>query len=954
MAAVFALFVVIGAVYCAPLLPYLTRGLPYTHFPQPGYEVVERFPADYLQFYYHLWLLQDGLFGPTPLLRDPYEFAWDGPQPGWKTYFVPTSLLFVALSPFGTYVAYNGFVLLSFGLSGLAMLLLAREVAGPGLPAVLAGVVFALAPYRYAVLLGGHPAGSSFYLVPLVFLGIELTIRTGSRAWSLTAGAATVSVALVEPHYLYFLGLVLPAFVFVRMLPPLPDLGLPPATLAEAAPRQALRRGAPALAVLAAATLAPLSGRGLRGWLWVIPVWAVAFTLLGVLWIASGLLLAGLRDAPLGDSLRTGLLCLVPLGLLVLSPARLRWDLPKLTTGLVLLAIGLVVLGHVWVLWRHPRGRERLASAGRALRPFWPFVLLGLAAAAVMLWLRHTALDSVAQTGRSLREIALYSPSAWDWLVRFNESAGRSIYPGVVAVGLLLIGLVGRTWSRGHAARRWVGFLVVLFVLAEILTLGANAAPLPLYQWLYNLVPFWSFVRQTSKFQVLAFLALALLAAIGLRALTAPPGPRRRARLGLAVGVIVLVVADYWPARPVGVSLLPTQNPVYDALRQADGGRVLYVPIWPGDSSWSSVYEFMATLTRRPMINGYSPVVSRRYVDEVYWPLDHVNRGELTAREYERLRALGVRYLVVDRGAFPPKVSPFNIGFTLNRLRASPYVDLLIEASPVWLFALRETPRPSPDGLPTTPYGIFFEAERLPRRVGRLVDEPLASWGRAVGVVDPAGSDRRGYLVLGAKAGFPRGAFRMIFRLRGRGPADGLVARIEAVADHGGRVLASRPLAGRDLSGQYEDHAISFALDRPEWVEFRVYWDGRGDLAVDYLYGLFADQSDPPRVFRNDDFAFGHGPYRRFPPGEYLLRFRTRVDQRVDAPIVRFSVVTAHERAPLATRVVRGTDLEVAGVYQEITLPIRVDQLRVLEILIDFLTTGLSVDQITVVSRGES
>ncbi|MGH7322551.1 MAG: hypothetical protein ACRELA_23415, partial [Candidatus Rokuibacteriota bacterium] len=739
--AVFALFVVIGAVYCAPLLPYLTRGLPYTHFPQPGYEVVERFPADYLQLYYHLWLLQDGLFGPTPLLRDPYEFAWGGPQPGWKTYFVPTSLIFVALSAFGTFVAYNGFVLLSFGLAGLAMVLLAREILGPGLPAVLAGVVFALAPYRYAVLLGGHPAGSSFYLVPLVFWTLERTLRTGSRGWSLAAGAAMVSIALVEPHYLYFLGLILAPFLLVRMLPALRDLGLPPAKLAEAAPRQALRRGVPALAVLAAATLAPFSGRGLRGWLWVIPVWGGAFALLGVLWIASGLLLARLREASLADSLRTGLLCLSPLALVALSPARLRWDLPKLTTGLVLLAMGLIVLGHLCALWRSPRGRKQLAAAGRALLVFWPFVLLMLGATGVMLWLRHTALESVAQTGRSLREIALFSPSAQDWLVRFNESAGRSIYPGVVAVGLLLIGLVGRAWPREHAARRWVGFLVVLFVLAEVLTLGANAAPVPLYRWLYDLVPYWGFVRQTSKFQVLAFLALALLAAIGLRALTALPGPRRRARLGLAAGVIVLVVADYWPARPVGVSLLPTRNPVYDVLRQADGGRVLYVPIWPGDSSWSSVYEFMATVTRRPMINGYSPVVSRRYVDEVYWPLDHVNRGELTEREYERLRALGVRYLVVDRGAFPPKVSPFNIGFTLNRLRASPYVDLLIEANPVWLFALRETPRPSPNGLPTTPYGVFFEAERLPRRVGQLVDEPQASWGRAVRAVDPTGSD---------------------------------------------------------------------------------------------------------------------------------------------------------------------------------------------------------------------
>jgi hypothetical protein len=351
------------------------------------------------------------------------------------------------------------------------------------------------------------------------------------------------------------------------------------------------------------------------------------------------------------------------------------------------------------------------------------------------------------------------------------------------------------------------------------------------------------------------------------------------------------------------------------------------------------------------MVNGYSPVVSRRYVDEVYWPLDHLNRGEVTEREYERLRALDVRFLVVDRGAFPPQVNPFGVGFTLNRLRASPYVDLLMEHSPLWLFAVRQTPLAGRSAMPTTPHGLFLEAERLPRRTGTVVEDPEASWGRAVRVGGGDGAREPAYLLVGARVGLPRGSFRLIFRLSGGAPGDRPVARLEVAADGGRRLLASRLVAGSALSRHWGDHLLEFALERPEWVEIRVRWEGHGDLGLDYVYGTFADQEDPPRLFRNDDFAFGHGPYRRFPPGVYELRFHSRVDARLDRPVLGFTVATAHERRPLASRVVRGTELSRAGVYEDVTLPLTVERLSVLEILIDFLVKGLSVDQITVVRR---
>src|SRR5262249_60480036 len=57
-------------------------------------------------------------------------------------------------------------------------------------------------------------------------------------------------------------------------------------------------------------------------------------------------------------------------------------------------------------------------------------------------------------------------------------------------------------------------------------------------------------------------------------------------------------------------------NPVYGLL-QTEARRVLYLPIWPGDSAWSSIYLYNVTRTRVPMLNGHFPLLPRRDVTAV-------------------------------------------------------------------------------------------------------------------------------------------------------------------------------------------------------------------------------------------------------------------------------------------------------------------------------------------------
>ncbi len=133
-------------------------------------------PGDHLQTYYWFWLLSDNLFGNSSLLTNPYEFNGPfGPMSAVYANF-PFSLLYIILLPLGPIGAYNGLILLSFLLSGSAMFLLARTWTKDSWASLLAGLIFAVVPYRVSHIAGGQLFGYVIFLLPLCLYFVELTL----------------------------------------------------------------------------------------------------------------------------------------------------------------------------------------------------------------------------------------------------------------------------------------------------------------------------------------------------------------------------------------------------------------------------------------------------------------------------------------------------------------------------------------------------------------------------------------------------------------------------------------------------------------------------------------------------------------------------------------------------------------------------------------------------------
>ena len=154
-----------------------------------------------------------------------------------------------------------------------------------------------------------------------------------------------------------------------------------------------------------------------------------------------------------------------------------------------------------------------------------------------------------------------------------NETADAFLFPGVLPIVLAIAAVAGR-----RAATRTTIFYAVLTLLGLWLAIGP---PLGLWQFIYW-IPGLNFIRECSRFTILAMLGLAVLAGFGAERLARRLAPARAGIVAAVLGVALLAefaafplatseyrggdipAADRWLATqpgPFAVAEVPLPNP---------------------------------------------------------------------------------------------------------------------------------------------------------------------------------------------------------------------------------------------------------------------------------------------------------------------------------------------------------------------------------------------------------
>lgn len=415
----------------------------------------------------------------------------------------------------------------------------------------------------------------------------------------------------------------------------------------------------------------------------------------------------------------------------------------------------------------------------RAYRPLAVALLPTVGLVALTFYLRSLLQDkldtSTMAAGRSLAEVALFSPHAPGFLRWHTPPITNQIYVGLALVALLGAGAwaVAMAWrAQPRAWRRPVLMVVVLALLfvVAVLALGPHG-PLEgaAFRALRILIPPYAMIRQPAKIFCVLPTLLAMALGIGLGALVL-----RRASRGWRVGVLVVaagaMILDARLQIRAGLCRLPATDAAYAAVAQDAAAsrlpaRALAVTLWPGDSHYTSLYQHLASRHRVRLVNGYSPVVSVEYLAFIR-RFASINSGWLTSEQVDELLQRGVAYVVVHEDIYPETTGPFPVASALEALLSHPRLRLLKQSGPIWAFRLLSTPEPhAPVSLVGTRFPARrWEAEAVVHTNAVRASDPAAGGLAALQLRAPDGT-----MTARSDGVVPAPGLRYLLRVRGPG-----------------------------------------------------------------------------------------------------------------------------------------------------------------------------------------
>jgi hypothetical protein len=215
-----------------PLVINLSESIPFNYRFHGQYNLtsrdfLENFDTDALHSYSIMWSFANNGFDISKLTVHSLGFSIGDYRRELGLRWFPFSLFFLFARIFDGYVvAYNVIMLLSFPLSAAGMYLLSLQISKNEKISILAGILYAIAPFRVAQLSVGHMEGVVCALLPFIFYFIERAYSEMNKKYSLAAGFIILLVTFSEWHFTYYLIMFIPILLFFKFIEYLSKAGI--------------------------------------------------------------------------------------------------------------------------------------------------------------------------------------------------------------------------------------------------------------------------------------------------------------------------------------------------------------------------------------------------------------------------------------------------------------------------------------------------------------------------------------------------------------------------------------------------------------------------------------------------------------------------------------------------------------------------------------------------------
>lgn len=855
-----------------PLVKSFTKAIPWTAFREDISWSLLNHPGDHLQVFYFFWLVKQNLLGLIPFNANPYEFNMLGGQTAGNDGLTTAPLAFISFvfSPLGDVTAYNCTVISSYVLAGVFMYLLARMITKFMPVALLVAVMFTFIPLRINGVGGGNQYGFVLFMYPMIFYFMEKCIRDKKSLYAILAGLGIVGLSFNEPHLIYYLYFCLAGYLpirFISLLPANKSLNFfspPEFRLGQVLSWPSwlsllIIYGGGAAIVVYAHRIIPLRGNEAffsNSFCLMLAYYPFILLFFSLMLASIFCHLSDTISHSQGLAIEAG--SMLPLYLfLPMALFQYRGNLE--TAELINYSILAVLLLKLWLLKPHLRKIVyylwEQTKAMRSLIFIFSPAILAMVGNAVMTVInkKNSIAPSTESGGRTLADVRLFSASLQD-LFHPTSSVYIGFLPIAFGVVFLCYLLYKAVWIRKKVENPSFGspmyyFLAVVLLVSHVLAMGLAIGNRSLYILFFNYVPFFNVPRISDRILCVTIFVLACITAGAGNALFR----LFQGRIWtfccslLFLVLTVMQLKSYSINVPMALTDLQPIEDGYQYIKDNIGDDVLLeLPLWPGDSHQSSVYEYYITLDKIKRLNGYTPLVSREYIKSVFDPLHSLDRGFLDQKQYDLLRKLKVKFITVHEHSdiFTSKVSPFSPLTTVRRLRMSPYLeyvgpwDIVNEKynklhERLSVFRVK-------DGVYSGKANDFYVMPTIYRAGGLLrqltgqvsYDESI---GRKVYNALP-GRDAAGFLTYGPYRSFFRGKYRCYFSVKCNDAGTEKVAgKVDVVrlVDQKPDILTSVELVAGKNDGIYQNYYLDFEITKRERLGFRVYYLGTHEISLD-------------------------------------------------------------------------------------------------------------------------
>jgi len=261
----------------------------------------------------------------------------------------------------------------------------------------------------------------------------------------------------------------------------------------------------------------------------------------------------------------------------------------------------------------------------------------------------------------------------WGWTGTRVGGDELHLFPGAIAVALALAAFAG-------ARRRLVWIYLAIVGLAVELSFGVNTAP---YRWLYEHVSLFGGFRAPARFGILACCGLAVLAGFGF-----DTAQRRLSDMGrrvLLVAVLIGVAVESGSAPMNLQTMAPETPPVYKFIALSHQPVIIEFPFIDWDLSPD--YMYWSTKHWASLVNGYSG-----YTPSEYFKTRDLMRRFPDRASIGRLRALGVRYVLVHEAFYKPRAYVDLMSRAATRTELLPVGRFRDWEGPTQIFEIRSPP----------------------------------------------------------------------------------------------------------------------------------------------------------------------------------------------------------------------------------------------------------------------